>query len=240
MLEQLLSVNLKVSVAIPNSGPGPSSLKAGDINEGYFGITTLSDLFTPDQVALAGPMTKGTPNAAANTDQNGWLKFIKAGKIFYIAKRAFRTTDIAWSDIYAAGLAYGTNDNGKYPVGTPTNQRRTLTKVGNDGKTYTFIVRLPQVANLDPSPDTSVANGTNTEWAMFERCVPTNGNPVVWDTIGSGNFGALYSMGMESRTTYTEYFVGAGGNTNYGTRNYGQKVDYGANWRPLLELVDVT
>lgn len=239
MLEHLMAISVKVSVGIPDSGPGPTTLKAGDINEGYFGITTLSELFTPDQVVAAGPMSKGTPNATANTDQAGWLKFIKAGKIFYIAKRPFRITDIAWSDIYAAGLVYGTNDNGKYPIGTPVNQLRTLTKVSG-GKTYTFKVRLPQVANADPAPGTAIANGTDTEWTMFERCLPTVGNPLVWDTLGTANVNSLLSMGMESRITYPEYFVQGGGNSNYGTRGFGQKVNYGTNWRPVLEIISVT
>jgi hypothetical protein len=235
-----MCVSVKVTPTVPDSGPGPTTLKAGTIDEGYFGITTLAQLFTPDEVAAAGPMTTGTPNTAANTDQNGWLKFIKAGKIFYIAKRPFRITNIAWADIYAAGMVYGTNDNGKYPVGTPVNQLRTLTKVAGDGKTYTFKVRLPQVANVDPAPDTSIAIGTNTEWTMFERCLPTVGNPVVWDNIGTANIDSLLSMGMESRTTYTEYFVAAGGNSNYGYRSHGQKANDGINWRPVLEIISVT
>lgn len=240
MLEHLMCVSVKVTPTVPDSGPGPTTLKAGTIDEGYFGITTLAELFTPDQVANAGPLTSGTANTAANTDQNGWLKFIKAGKIFYIAKRPFRITNITWSDIYAAGLAYGANNNGLYPVGTPTNQMRTLTKVAGDGKTYTFKVRLPQVANVDPAPDTTIAYGANTEWTMFERCLPTVGNPVVWDNLGTGNVNSLFTMGMESRTTYTEYFVQGGGNSNYGTRGYGQKVNVGTNWRPVLEIISVT
>lgn len=238
MLEHLMAISVKVVEAVPNSGPGPKTLKAGDINEGYFGITTLSELFTPTEVGNAGSLTGGTPNTAADTDQQGWLKFIKAGKIFYIAKKPFRTS-IAWSDIYKGGMVYGTNDNGLYPIGAVSNQYRTLTKVSG-GKTYTFKVRLPQVSNLEPAPATDTASGTNTEWAMFERCMPTVGNPIVWDNIGSVNFGSLYSHGKESRITYTEYSTSAGGNNNYGTRGYWDKTGFGPNWRPLLELVSIT
>lgn len=78
--------------------------------------------------------------------EDSWLKFRLDGQEMYVAKKCIRHT-VSWRQIYEAGLVYGTNDTGLFPVGTPTNQLRT---VEIDGKDY--LVRLLRGADEDPTP----------------------------------------------------------------------------------------
>jgi hypothetical protein len=72
---------------------------------------------------------------------------------------------VPWNDVYNAGLVYGTNDNGKYPSSTPTNQFNPVTKKEGE-RIWTFIPRLPTGADIDPAPYNAsliIASGEHTK-----------------------------------------------------------------------------
>lgn len=168
MIETLLSTGGQ-QIYIGSSGPGPKTLIAGDANLGYFGEVTDLQLFTPAQVAGQAGMYLGTdnPTAVAAANGNMWLKFIWNGKIIFIAKMPFRT-NISWADLYAAGLVYGTRDNGKYPLATPKFQYIQMPKYEGQ-KLWVLKPRLPTGYPADPTTGGSVLTG---EWnQLFGRTV---------------------------------------------------------------------
>jgi len=124
-------------------GPGPETVIAGDMTTGFFGEVSDEEMFDGSELASDLGLSDGTGINRAG----GWLKFIHNGVVKYIAKKPFRHS-ATWEQIYERGLVYGTDDNGKAPYGTPTNQ---FTKVRKNGSE--FIVRLMTGANADPFPE---------------------------------------------------------------------------------------
>lgn len=66
--------------------PAGSKLIAGDTNLGYYGELAGSELIDPSTIPGTVGMTQGV---AINPDTT-WLKFARAGKILYVAKRGVR------------------------------------------------------------------------------------------------------------------------------------------------------
>jgi len=165
MIESLLSTGSK-AIYIGDSGPGPKTLIGGTETLGYFGDVTDTQLFGISQVAGAAGMYQGTDNSELVQGTNHWLKFIWNGKIIYIAKRPFRS-NVSWADLYAAGLVYGTRDNGKYPLATPKHQYIQMPK--NEGeKVWVLKPRLPTGYDSDPQAGAATYLG---EWSqLLGRC----------------------------------------------------------------------
>jgi hypothetical protein len=130
MLEALLMGVKTGQQYFPNSGPGNKTLKAGDVNIGYFGAVTSAELFNGWEVSTAVSLTAGS---AFNDTNTTWLKFVYNGKFLFIAKEPVRR-QLAWDDIYKAGAVYGVKGNGPYPTpGSPTDQWRIMVKKGSRG-----------------------------------------------------------------------------------------------------------
>lgn len=124
-------------------GPGPQELVAGDMSAGYFGEVSAAEFYSGDRLAFELGVTEGVlQNSTA-----GWLKFAHKGKVLFVAKRTFMHS-VRWDHLYARGIVYGTNDDGKYPRGTPVNQYTTVEHGGNR-----FIARLLTGATTDPTSD---------------------------------------------------------------------------------------
>lgn len=252
MNEALLSTGGK-TIYVDNSGPGPKALVAGDTTMGYFGEVTDSQLFSISQVAAAGSLFQGNDNSGLTVGSNHWLKFIWNGKIIYIAKRPFRD-NISWADLYAAGLVYGTRDNGKYPLATPKHQYIQMPK--NEGpKTWVLKPRLVKGYDVDPITNSGGSNIYAGEWSqLLGRCsiaadgainpkfasfsyAPlgwTNSSPdsIVMETVSTnvnqtiirGDGASGQIMGAYRAVLKTDRTSGASGHF----------------WRPVLELIPDT
>jgi hypothetical protein len=174
MIEQLLTTGSK-AIYIGNSGPGPKALLSGDQNLGYFGEVTDTQLFGISQVAGAGGMYQGTDHPDLVPGANHWLKFIWNGKVIFIAKRPFRS-NVSWADLYAAGMVYGTRDNGKYPLATPKHQFIQMPKYEGE-KLWVLKPRLVRGYAADPVAPANVGDYTG-EWSqLLGRCsISLDGN----------------------------------------------------------------
>lgn len=148
----------------PLTGPGPQEFIGGNMSAGFFGEVDSSELFTPLELDFLLGFTEGVPMSDA-----GWLKFARNGKILYVQKRPMRHS-ISWDHIYSRGAVYGTNDNGLFPRGTPTNQYNPLRKGG-----FTFVPRLLTGAASDPI-DT-------TERESEESCTFDLGGGSEWNEL---------------------------------------------------------
>lgn len=138
-----IAANIKPTIM----GPGPADLVAGDMWSGYFGEVSHEQLFAGDELATE----LGVDEGELQNSEAGWFKFAWRGQVIYIAKQNFMHS-VSWDHLYSRGIVYGTDDNGLYPRGNPTNQH---TEVSKDG--FGFICQLMTGAQTDPI-DTSERN----------------------------------------------------------------------------------
>lgn len=220
----------KVTAGVPftagnynDTGPGPSTLSRGDWFCGYFGEVTSTELFT-----IGDMKTQISAIAAMNLNTiNTWYKFIYNGKILFTPAISIGTQ--SWFSIYAAGLIYGTDDNGNVPSGaspnpTPKNQMVRMTKGA-----WSFIVRAPKGAAA--AVNSQVANWVNTEvFDILDRLFLNNPG-----TLGKGRFLDLAVVpGVFTNNWYANNMVATmslptGLTSNSPTTAFN-------NWVPVLEL----
>lgn len=239
MLEILLYSKGSNDSFFPNSGPGNKQLLAGDKTLGYFGEVSDSELFTPAGVIRGMNFNVGTDVAQSG---NIWLKFIRNEVVLFIAKKPFKT-GVAWNDIYAAGLVYGTRDNGLYPTsGAPAYQFRQLTKI-EGSKTWTLKPRLMTGWSGDPAVQNSLESDyINSEWHQLLGRVTTLSNGSIvekWDDFTAADLGANSDLTSWVKETYSVnilYAVKKGG-TSVLTANAFSIKTTGYGWRPVLELI---
>lgn len=246
---------------VPNLyGPGPQTLQAGDMTDGFFGEVTPEELFTGDELAAILAVTEGT---AQNSDA-GWLKFACDNKILFVAKQSFRHS-ISWDHLYSRGIVYGTDGNGENPRGTPTNQLTTVNALG-----YDFKVRLLTGGNADPvdvsdsrfqtedMPQLDLGGGSEWNRLMYRihQDVPTDdgtdgmrqdrhGGPQAggnWASYTNANLNidgnGRAGWCQESATGSSAYRVSRGSDDVATFRRHTASLSpsyYG--WRPALELI---
>jgi hypothetical protein len=77
----------KIGGKVPAFGPGPQRLIAGDLDAGFFGLTTQEDFGTTmTQVMSDLGISQGNPQFTTEP----LLKFIHKGKIKYINQKTIR------------------------------------------------------------------------------------------------------------------------------------------------------
>lgn len=246
--------------AVLTYGPGPQELAAGDMNAGYFGEVSAGELYSGDRLAFELGVTEGV----LQNSNAGWLKFARHGRVLFVAKQSFMHT-VNWDHLYARGIVYGTNDNGKSPRGTPTNQYTTVEHGGNR-----FIVRLLTGAVADPFPDDSelmytddmyqMDLGAGSEWNELMYRVHTDvpstpdvdglrpdrhGGPQVganWANFSSsdinitGNGRQCWAQETSETLSYTRANRGASVVAHF-NRTTGSIAYSYIGWRPALELI---
>ncbi|NWN92306.1 hypothetical protein HLV39_12470 [Marinobacter adhaerens] len=242
-------------------GPGPQTLIAGNMTDGFFGEVSSGELFSGDDLALILGVTEGV---AQNSDA-GWLKFAEDNEILFVAKRNFRHS-ISWDHLYSRGLVYGTDDDGQAPRGTPTNQYTTVERSGNR-----FAVRLLTGANADPFDDTDplfftedmhqLDIGAGSEWNRLiyrvHQDVPgdpatdgvradRHGGPQVgenWANYSNSELNIAHGNGYQSwcqeqSTAYSAHraFRGLSDVASF-SRFVGSRTGSIRGWRPALKLI---
>jgi len=222
--------------------PGSKILIDGDMQAGFFGEVSASELISGTDLASLVGISQGTSQHSTA----GWLKFAWQGKILFVAKKTFRNS-ISWDHINGANAVYG----GK--------------TVEIDGLSYK--IRLLKGANNDPAGayDGAICHGSewnrlmlpihqeviNKNWADPDNV--ENDIPVWSHNLGSGNQGMYtdedllthsnhgsgsYSWCQETRKDNIAYRVlrGSGG-VSYSLSSASSNTASFLGWRPCLELV---
>lgn len=238
MLELLIGIGNRGQTYFPDSGPGSKYLLSGNEQAGYFGQVTAAEMVDGWQVAELGPLTAGTPGK--NTGLT-WLKFFYKGKVIYIAKQQV-ILNVSWNDVYNAGLVYGEQGVGLYPVGAGVDQFRYLT-VEEGAKRFFLKARLPQGSNADPGSDLAAYN-TDTEWNDLMYAVASTGTaPLKWANFTAAELsaaGTVISMMKETYNANVNAVVTRGGTTTVLVGGTVGKTSATTHWRPVLELFDPT
>lgn len=225
-----ISYTVPSGAIYPDSGPGPKTLLQGNTIAGYFGTTTSAELFTHYQFINAVLTPASLPPLYSGPE--GWYKFFYQGKVIYLSISPVASS-ISWNTLYANGLVYGTDDNGKYPAATPVNQGRIIDFTGPDNKKFYFRARLPS-AGKDPyvSGTPTAAELAGSEFEMFNFLY--NGT---WAKLTNSHW-ALFCLLKDTLSTNTTLHrmatLSGASWTNLG------KTTISANyyWFPVLELVD--
>lgn len=147
----------------PWSGPGPKTLLQGTEALGYFGEASPTEMLSAFKLRDQLNFQVGTDNAAWD---GRWVKMFVDGKVIFFPTKII-ATGITWNDLYNAGLVYGTDDNGKYPTATPTNQMRYVSagnavmKVRNFRAYAADPANMGGIENLGNTTNVDIFNG---EW----------------------------------------------------------------------------
>lgn len=136
---QEITVDGEVVFEAINYGPGPTTLIAGDMQAGFFGEVSASELISGTDLASLVGISQGT----SQNSTVGWLKFAWQGKILFVAKKTFRHS-ISWDHINSANAVYGDK----------------TVEIGG----LTYKVRLLKGANKDPAGAYSGAICHGSEW----------------------------------------------------------------------------
>lgn len=122
------------------TGPGNNFVLRGDWNAGLMDFVPPSKFITNAALRAKLPALAALPG---NGEPSNWYKFVYKGKVFFYPNASIVTA--SWSQLYSAGLVFGTDDVGMSPNGpTGTVNQRTVVSIGG----LNYIVRLPRMSNI--------------------------------------------------------------------------------------------
>lgn len=136
-------------VTVPRRGAGPNTLKAGDANYGYFGSMTSSNFININALRTALNFLSGTVQNISPK----WHKFARNGKVIYVPE-SLPVLGVSWTQLYNAGLVFGSNDNGPYNANAGNVNQNAQVTIGPD----TYRVRLMRGHSDDYGVFPSTAN----------------------------------------------------------------------------------
>lgn len=215
--------------------PGPVVLSKGNMQEGYFGLVSSSELITGDSLASSVGLTAGTSQFSTTN----WLKFAHKGKVLFVAQKPIRYY-LSWDNINAVGAVTGTKQVAI--------------------KSLNYKVRLPQGALTNPSETNTTDRGAKgSEWNRLMLAVHEQVKNKNWaypayvesdiqdfgtyltdaDLITNSSSGnGSYSWCQETAKNDSSYRVVRGTlgvSSVYWSTSSTVTADCG--WRPVLELV---
>lgn len=172
MLETMLSAGASQGKRyFPESGPGTKYLATGDENAGYFGKVS-SDVIYSIGGFNGEIVTEGTEPALGGGEVFGWYKFVYKGKFLLIASHPVKQS-VSWNQLYLRGLIYGTDDTGRYPASTPTNQWITVVRQDPDNNQwFEYAVRTMVGSVAEPVTSTSAVSAPSEFDDLF-KLVPS-------------------------------------------------------------------
>lgn len=243
--DRAVSTNYRIQ-AVPRFGPGPSELKYGDYNYGYFGTVTSSDFINTANLRAAVGFTAGTVTTVAPI----WHKYVRNGIIYFVPHTCLAHS-VQWTQIYSAGIMFGINGNGPHQNGAAgVNQRKTV-QIGSD----TYIVRCMKGYSDDATRIVPVATVNEpieyaNEWTDFIlplcKFVPNGqrlvnvGSQGVQETLPGPWNGFTGAAIQEQSDGPSARVVRRGGafETRVGISQRTCNLDtYLSSWYPILELV---
>ncbi|QXO09596.1 hypothetical protein pEaSNUABM11_00172 [Erwinia phage pEa_SNUABM_11] len=220
----------------PDSGPGTKSMLIGDMQAGYFGIVSGSEMASSLDVfnEILGDDSASSPLINSNLF---WLKFAYKGEyLFFPSVNIGNTT---WKALYDRGAVYGNDSTGVYPpAGSTLTPQNKIIAVDTSEGTVGFNPRVPTYAGEDWV--TGVRSHTGELYLLLGRVFSGSYTAGDWDTLTATQptldtttaFMFLTASGVDGGSVWgTSMSVGS---TTYiaKTRNYG--------WRPFLRLADIS
>lgn len=128
-----------------DTGPGPQALMTGDMEWGYFGQLPVASFVSATDLNTV--FNVGTVHTAPTI----WYKLACQGKVIFVPNTTVRylngsSPSSGLNAAYAAGLLYGTGDNGKPHASLTAGATPVLQNKKIVNGSYEFYVRLPKGA----------------------------------------------------------------------------------------------
>ncbi|ANZ49521.1 putative virion structural protein [Erwinia phage vB_EamM_Kwan] len=229
------------SMYYPESGPGPTGLRVGDEQAGYFGVVPAAEMFTAQ--ALVNAIMAGTGvDVTVTATARDWMKFFFRGKVLFIPKMNMPGT--SWDNYYKAGSAYGSDDpNGPLYPGTDkvvVEQNKIISNVVK-GKAHYFHHRLPRGS-------TSILQAvslTGEDYGLVAKVLGGEWGQETGTNIGGNTYFISQHIYNLSQPEYCSIFSMDGKYFNAGvakanTYNYVPVLEYVNPNDVLLPLTDIT
>ncbi|QVW55791.1 hypothetical protein pEaSNUABM9_00210 [Erwinia phage pEa_SNUABM_9] len=224
----------------PESGPGTKVLLIGDLNEGYFGLVSETELFGAP--ALLSRINEGqtTPAGTLATFPTNryWYKFARDGKILYLAN--YNQITIRWQELYVRGAVYetDTHEDFQFPAnGVLVAQRPVIRKVEN-GRDWYLSPCMPRLSESNPWDYLAInqtPDPTGDVARLFAKIVVSGGFATgEWD--GQTIDGNGFWFSTTSLKDPTKAFGSSMTGLNQGMYD---KASFNGGWRPMLELADL-
>lgn len=232
---------------IKHTGPGPTTLQAGNNEWGFYG--ELPTLISQTALAAAIGLT-GTVGSVLN-ESPGWFKFNAKGKTLFVPKRPLRS-NVTWYDFYKLGAVYGSDDNGAAPPKTrPGVVQNARVTIGTD----VFRVRLMKGFTEDPFTgfQGDLTRQENKDGEYCRLILPMLADAQVGQTggdwanythtdLGIVNAGArqiVQEAGTGTDASHEPYrfYMGRSLDTNYAFFIGYDARAASSGWRPVLELI---
>lgn len=216
------------------TAPGPTTLRGGNLQAGFYGECPTSELITGDKLASMIGLTAGQ---SINSNEP-WLKFSYMDKIEFVAKKPFRY-ELSWDNINAVNAVFG---NRTVEIKGKTYKVRLMKGKTegkqNDSRAYQGDINKGSEWNKLMLP---IHKNAPSSWAY-----PKNVNsPTANWNVGYTDADLVTHYSNGSRSWCQEYgestsrrlyrsnggvsYSGSGPSSNAGTVR---------GWRPVLELVD--
>lgn len=155
--DRIVSQNYKVT-AVTRRGPGPQKLKQGDNTLGYFGTIQSGEFVNGSEfIDLSGVRAYATSLLVINPFPI-WHKFVRNNKVLIIPEGPLAST-ISYTQLYQAGMVFGTDDNGVQPPSPAVKQSAKIT-IGRD----VFRIRLMRGMSDGPYTDYQTTVVSPNEW----------------------------------------------------------------------------
>ena len=126
--------------------PGPTTLRGGNLQAGFYGEVPTSEFITGDELARRIGLTAGTSQFSTEP----WLKFSYMGKVEFVAKKPFRHS-IPWDNINAVNAVFG---------------NRTI-----DINGFTYKVRLIKGKTEGKQSDSNSAKGDISKGSEWNKLI---------------------------------------------------------------------
>lgn len=221
---------------------GPSTLIAGDMNAGYFGLVPASEFITGKELSSIIGLTAGS----LIYSDTPWMKMALDGEILFVPQKPIRN-GISWSQINARGAVFGTGPSENISI-----------------QGYSFKARLLKGATVNPVDNLSVPTSTHgSEWNRLMYPIHENAltgewrylsnvenNIPIWNHGEGSGFNGLFSnedlMPDDLRSWTQETVIGSYGPWRLmrGQNSYISGYHYDDatwtppqySWRPVLVL----
>lgn len=231
MLEAILTSGGSPLKVYPDSGPGVKTLKYGNETLGYFGEVSKEELF--DIIDLRREF-----NFWDGVDQTRptWIKmFLDNRVIFFPVRRV--VSGFSYTQLYTAGLVYGIDTDGPYPLAPPANQLRIITKAKDAFKVRLFKGGVDLSVNISGATplSSSVPKLLESEFgrvysALVAVNIPGYTGPR-FQLYGTGDLDTVFTQNtQQSNSASSIYYL-------KDVANVYPKTSTGALWFPVLELL---
>lgn len=204
--------------------PGPKHLIHGDMDEGYFGMVSNSDIFGAGKIRdFVNPA-----NGVVMNDTPDWFKFAYAGKVLFFPKRPIVYSS-SWDNLNTLSAIFGTDKT----IGGVSYKVRVMTGTVSDPYSTDF----PSWDGAEPGGEFEALfvkiHTTDGSWESF-----SNQDLQISTYTGSlfgDNYGRSVICQETSEDDASEYLARETGTMDTFNRPKSENSDW-LSWRPVLEV----